>query len=154
MASIQLTLPVDTAPSATWDAVADFGAVHERLVPGFLVDCRSDGADRVVTFGNGAVARERLVSLDPARRRLVYGVVESSIGLTHHQASVEVLDPPDAPDGSDGSEPHGSTIRWSADLLPDELAPTVRQMMEQGAAAIGRTLSAPSLSTPRSGRAG
>src|SRR5436190_21598694 len=107
MASIQLDIPVDTNPAAAWDAVADFGAVHERLVPGFLADCRSDGADRVVTFGNAAVARERLVSLDPTRRRLVYSVVESSIGLTHHQASVEVLDPAN---GSDGSEGRGSTI--------------------------------------------
>lgn len=152
MASIQLDIPVDTDPSDAWDAVADFAAVHVRLVPRFLADCRVDGADRVVTFGNGAVARERLVSLDPTRRRLVYSVVESSIGLTHHQAAVEVLDAPSGSDVAHRSGRCGSTIRWSADLLPDELAPMVRQLMEQGAAAIARTLSAPSLSTPGRGR--
>ena len=39
----------------------DFGALHERLVPGFVVDCRLDGdGGRLVTFFNGAVAREVL----------------------------------------------------------------------------------------------
>jgi hypothetical protein len=33
-----------------WDAIRDFGAVHERLVPGFVVDCRLDGDARIVTF--------------------------------------------------------------------------------------------------------
>jgi hypothetical protein len=38
-----------------WDAVRDFGALHHRLVPGFVVEARLEGDDRVVTFFNGAV---------------------------------------------------------------------------------------------------
>ncbi len=39
-------------------AVRDFGAVHQRLVPGFVVDSRLDGDACVLTFANGMVARE------------------------------------------------------------------------------------------------
>jgi len=139
MASIELSIPVATTPESAWEAVRDFGAVDRRLVPGFLTGCSVDGDDRVVTFSTGAVARERLVPLDDDRRRLVYSVVDGAIGLTHHQASVEVVD---TGSGSADGEPRVSTIRWSADLLPDDLAPTVRAMMAQGAAAIARTLGA------------
>jgi len=71
---------------------------------------------------------------------IVYSVVDGAIGLTHHQASVEVVDTRSG--SADGPEPRVSTIRWTADLLPDDLAPTVRAMMEQGATAIARTLGA------------
>src|SRR4051794_1614230 len=103
MASIQLDIDVATSPEAAWDAVRDFGAVHQRLVPGFLTDSRLDGDDRLVTFFAGAVARERLVSVDDARRRLVYSVVDSPLGATHHQASVEVVDR------------DGTVLRWITD---------------------------------------
>ena len=61
-------------------ALRDFGAVHQRVAPGFVTATRLDGDDRVVTFFTGAEARERLVSVDDARRRLVYTVVESQLG--------------------------------------------------------------------------
>ena len=57
-------------------------------------------------------------------------VVESQLGLLHHQASVEVLD-----DGSPGCR-----LAWTADVLPDEIAPVVGGLMEQGAAAIARAM--------------
>lgn len=113
-----------------WDALRDFGAVHERVASGFVVNASVDGPDRVVTFASGAQARERLVTLDDDRRRLVYTVVDGPLGATHHQASVEVRD-----------ASAGCTIVWTTDLLPDGLAPVVDGLMEQGAAAIARTLS-------------
>ena len=66
MASIirQFTL---AAPAATvWDAVADFGELHTRLVPGFVTGTAVDGDVRTVTFANGLVVRERLVGQDPS----------------------------------------------------------------------------------------
>jgi hypothetical protein len=106
--------------------------VDRRVAPGFVTDSVATGGDRLVTFANGARARERLVSCDPDRRRLVYSVVEGSAGLTHHQAAVEVLDP------DDGGT--GARIAWTTDLLPDELAPTIAAMMDEGTAAIARGL--------------
>jgi hypothetical protein len=131
MASIRKEIRVDAHPAAAWDAVRDFANVHERVAAGFVTATRLQGDERIVTFVTGAEARERLIDVDEDRRRLVYSVVESQLGLSYHQASVEVLD------GSDG----GSRLVWISDVLPDELAPTIEGMMTQGAAAIARTLS-------------
>ena len=130
MASIRKEIRVGADPATAWDAVRDFANVHERVAAGFVTAARLDGDDRIVKFVTGAEARERLVDVDEDRRRLVYSVVESPLGLSHHQASVEVLD------GSDG----GSRLVWISDVLPDQLAPTIEGMMTQGAAAIARTL--------------
>ena len=132
MASIHQDIPVGVTPEEAWAALRDFGAVHERVAPGFVTDTRLDGDDRIVTFFTGAWARERLVSVDDDRRRLVYSVVESELGLLHHHASVEVLD---ADDGA-----HRCRLAWTADVLPDEIAPVVGGLMEHGAAAIARAM--------------
>jgi carbon monoxide dehydrogenase subunit G len=83
---------------------------------------------RVVTFGNGLVARELIVDVDDRNRRLVWSVVGGR--MTHHNASAQVF-----PDG-DGR----SRFVWIADLLPHEVAPAIAAMMDQGLAVIKRTL--------------
>src|SRR6195256_2676258 len=88
MASIHKDIPIDAHPNDVWAAVRDFGAVHQRLVPGFVLDARLDGDARIVTFANGTVARELLVDCDDARRRLVYAVISER--LKQHSASVQV----------------------------------------------------------------
>jgi hypothetical protein len=69
--------------------VRDFGAVHQRLVPGFVLDARLDGDARIVTFANGTVARELLVDCDDARRRLVYAVISDR--MQQHSSSVQLF---------------------------------------------------------------
>jgi Polyketide cyclase / dehydrase and lipid transport len=128
MGSIIKTIDVRTGTREVWDALRDFGALHQRLVPGFVVDARLDGRDRVVTFASGAVATERLVSADPERRRLVYAVVDGGLPFDHHQSSVEVVE-------SDRAE-EGCRIVWTTDLLPDRLDPVVDSLMHEGAAAM------------------
>jgi len=132
MASICKEIQVGVAPADAWEALRDYGAVHERVAPGFVTDTRVDGDDRIVTFVTGSTARERLVTVDDQRRRLVYTVVDGPLGATHHQASVEVLD---AAEGSGGCR-----LVWITDVLPARLAPVVDALMEQGAAAIVRAL--------------
>ncbi len=132
MASIHREIQVGVSPGAAWEALRDFGAVHERVAPGFVTATRLEGADRIVTFGTGAVARERLVASDDERRRLVYSVVDGSRELVHHQSSVEVVE------SANGSP--GCRLVWITDVLPDEAAPFIEALMEQGAAAIARRL--------------
>lgn len=132
MASIRKEIHVRVAPADAWEALRDFGAVHERVAPGFVVDARCDGTDRVVTFASGGQARERLVSVDDEYRRLVYTVVDGPLGAAHHQASVEVLD---GPEWSGGCR-----LVWITDVLPDRLARAIDGMMEKGAAAIAGAL--------------
>lgn len=134
MASIRKQIDVAVSARAAWAAVRDYGAVHQRVAPGFVVDARMDGKDRIVTFASGAQARERAVTIDDEHRRLVYTVVDGPLGATHHQASVEVID------GADGAT--GCTILWTTDVLPHDLAPAIDGLMDQGAAAMVRTLRA------------
>jgi Polyketide cyclase / dehydrase and lipid transport len=131
MASIRHEISIDARAEAVWAAVRDVGAVHERLAPGFVVDTRLEEGARVVTFGNGLVARELIVDLDDAARRLCWAVVGSP-RLTHHNASLQVF--------ADGEE--RSRVVWIADLLPDAAAATIRAMIEQGMAVMKKTLEA------------
>jgi carbon monoxide dehydrogenase subunit G len=127
MASIRKEIEVAAPVERVWAAVRDFGAVHQRLAPGFVVDARLDGDSRIVTFGNGMVARERLVTLDDAARRLVYAV--SGGRFTHDNASVEVVGVGD-----------GCRLVWQRDMLPDELAGPIAGMMEQACAVMKQAL--------------
>jgi len=132
MASIRKEILIDARPEHVWDAIRDFGAVHERVVPGFVVDARLDGDDRIVTFFSGAVQRELLVDLDDEARRLVYAAVDSPIGATHYSASVQVF-----PDGGTRSR-----VEWIVDFLPSGIGPTLDGLMDRGAATMKQTLEA------------
>lgn len=129
MATLRKEIPVAAAATPVWSALRTFGAVHTRVAPGFLTRLEMDGGDRLVTFFNGLVARERLVTTDDENCRLVYAVVEGR--ASHYNAAVQVF-----PEGD------GSRIVWTIDLLPDELAPTIGAMMDQAAASMKKTLSA------------
>ena len=130
MASIRKVIEIDVPADDAWDALRDFGAVHRRLVPGFVVDGYLDGRDRVLTFFNGAAVRERLVAVDDESRRLVYTVVDGPLGSTHHNASAQVL----------VSRDGRTQFVWVTDVLPDELAPATSELMDRGIGVIKQTL--------------
>src|SRR6266581_6326092 len=128
MASIRREVSVEAGPVMVWDAIRDVGAVHERLAPGFVVDTRLEEGARVVTFGNGVVARELIVDVDDEARRLVWAVVGGR--MTQHNASLQVF-----ADG-DGR----SRIVWIADLLPSDFKAYVAGLIDQGMAVMKKTL--------------
>ena len=132
MATIHKEFELPVPAARAWAALRDFGAV-DRLAAGFVTACALEegGAVRRVTFFNGLEARERLVTLDDAARRIVYSA--SGGRATHHNASAQVLEA-----GADRCR-----FVWITDLLPDALAPAIGQMMEQGAQAIRSTLTPP-----------
>jgi polyketide cyclase/dehydrase/lipid transport protein len=129
MASIRKEIWTSARPDAVWDAIADVGALHTRLVPGFVIDTRLEPGARLVTFGNGMVIREPIVSVDSEARRLVWSA--ESEQMRHYNAAVQV-----EPDGA------GSRVIWIADFLPHEAAASVGPLMEQGMAAMKRALDA------------
>ena len=67
-------------------------------------------------------------TIDDDARRLAYTVVDGP--FTHHHASFAVAE---APGGT-------CTVTWVSDLLPDEVAPMVEGLMDEGAAALAATL--------------
>ena len=128
MASIRREIRIDARPEKVWDAVQDIGNIHKRLVPGFVADCRMEGDDaRIVTFGNGLVVKEIIVDRDDAQRRLCW--TAKSERMTHHNASMQVF--------SDGD---GTKAVWIADLLPNEVAPAIGAMIDQGMGAMKKKL--------------
>src|ERR671913_66980 len=128
MASIHKQMLIAAPAEQVWAAVRDIGEIHTQFAREFVVDTRVEGRSRLVTFANGMVVREQIVDIDESRRRLAYSIVEWE--LTHHNASFQVF-----PDGAGRGR-----LVWIADLLPDELADMVGDFMEQGCAAITRTL--------------
>ncbi|GAA3851704.1 MULTISPECIES: SRPBCC family protein [Amycolatopsis] len=133
MASIRTETLIDTPLAVVWAALRDWGALHERLAPGFVTDTRLDGTDRIVTFFDGTVVREVLVDLDDDAHRLVWSVVGGP--YSHHNGVSQVF--------ADG--PGRTRFVWVADLLPGTLAARTGALMEQGTAVIKETLEAQAL---------
>jgi len=46
-----------------WDALRDVGALHTRLVRGFVLECAFDGQVRKLKFANGMLAAERIINV-------------------------------------------------------------------------------------------
>ena len=128
MASIHKDIRIEAPAHEVWDAVRDFGALHRRLVPGFVLDTHLDGEARIVSFANGTVARELLVDCDEPRRRLVYAAVSERI--KQHSASVQVI--------ADGEA--CCRLIWTVDVLPHEIAPYIDGQMDQAALAMQKAL--------------
>jgi len=127
VSTLREVLHLRAPAAAVWDAVRDVGAVARRLVPGFVTEARLDGNARVLTFANGATAREEIVSIDDETRRLAYAIPNGR--FVHYQGTVQVED--------DGA---GSRLVWTIDLLPDDYADGIRAMMRQGADVMRATL--------------
>ena len=128
MATIRKDISLKAPAARVWDVVRDVGAIHTRLAPGFVVDTRMEEGARVVTFANGHVARELIVTVDEEAKRLVYSVVGGT--ATHHNASFQVI--PTA----DGQ----TSLVWITDVLPDNVATPLSAMVDAGSAVIQRTL--------------
>ena len=131
MASIRKEIVLTARPEDVWDAVRDVGALHTRLVPGFVVDTTLEADARIVTFANGMTIREPIVAIDEEHRRLVWSA--SGGQLTHYTGAAQVMAT------GDGS----ATVVWTADFLPHDAAPFIDGMMEQGAAAMKAAFARP-----------
>lgn len=123
MASLHHEISIAVSPDTVWSAAREVDRLHDRLVPGFVTATEmlaGEGAlVRRVTFANGAVADETIVSVDDARRRLVWAIK----AFEHHNGALEVVEAPE-----------GARVVWTADLLPDSLADRVSPMMAHGLA--------------------
>jgi len=134
MATIYKEIDIDAPAAKVWSALRDFGALHQRLAPGFVTACRIDadanskGDIRVVTFFNGNEIREQLVGLDDQVQRIAYTVVGGK--ATHHHASAQVI----------ADNATRCRFVWITDVLPDEFAVPIAAMMERGAAVMKSTL--------------
>jgi carbon monoxide dehydrogenase subunit G len=128
MATIYKEFIVNAPPEFVWEAIRDVGAVHARLAQGFVTNTVLSGDVRTVTFANGFVVREQIVTISDELRRLAY----TSVGgrASHHNAYFQVFA---APGGQ-------SRVLWVTDLLPEDVRTPIAQMMELGSSVIKQTL--------------
>src|SRR3954470_22543701 len=129
MASIRKEMLLRANAASVWDAIRDIGAIHTRLAPDFVTDVKLEEGARIVTFANGMIAKEMIVDIDDAARRLVWSVVEGR--PTHHNGSIQIF-----PEGD------GCRLVWIADILPHELKNPIGAMMQHGMEAMKRKLEA------------
>jgi carbon monoxide dehydrogenase subunit G len=130
VASIRKEIQVRREREVVWDAIRDVGAIHKRLVPGFVVDCRLEGDSRYLTFGNGMTIREIIVDVDDQNYRHAWSA--RGAPFTHHNASIQVFAEGDA----------SCRLVWIADLLPNDVAAAVAEMIQQGLTTMKATLEA------------
>jgi hypothetical protein len=128
MASIYKEFLVKASPLFVWEAIKDVGAIHTRLAKGFVTNTVLEGRIRTVTFANGFVVQEQIVSVNEELRRLAYHAVGGK--AAHHNAYFQVLPT------SEGM----SKVLWVTDLLPDEMKAPIEQLVEFGSVAMQKTL--------------
>ena len=126
MPTLHKEIHIEASPETVWDAARDVGALHTRLVPGFVVDTRLEDNARIVTFGNGMVVRELIISVDDQRLRLAWTAVGGR--TTHYNAILQLF-----------ADRSGTRVVWTIDLLPDEMAAPIAAMQENGLAAMKAT---------------
>ena len=130
MATIRTSLETAASPGDAWAAIRDVGALHTRLAPGFIADTKLEPGARVVTFANGMVVREPIVTIDDEARRLVWTAEGGR--TTHYNASLQVSSGPDG----------GAVVVWTADFLPDDIKPQLAALIDAGTRAMKRSLDA------------
>jgi hypothetical protein len=128
MATIHQEIAIERSKESVWGAIRDVGAIHKRLVPGFVADCKLEGDWRVVTFANGMVVRELIVAVDDQTCRHAWSARGEP--LIHHNASVQVF----------SESPDRCRVVWIADIMPNEVAEAIAEMIEQGLSKMKQTL--------------
>jgi len=128
MATVRSEIKTRAPASEVWSAIRDVGALHTRLVPGFVTDTKLEPGARIVTFVNGAVLREPIVTLDDESRRLVW--THEGGRAVHYNGALQVSE---LPGGL-------TSVVWTADFLPDDIGGYMAQAIEAGMAAMQRSL--------------
>lgn len=136
MASMFKEILINAPADEIWSAVRDVGALHTRLVPGFVTDTKLEGETRIVTFGNGATLREPILSVDDGRKRLAW-TIEGDFAK-HYNAVMEVI-----------AQGDKTKVTWTSDFLPHALAAQMSPMQDQGLATMKANFESKRASQPR-----
>jgi len=128
MATIRSQIKTAAKAAEVWSAVRDVGALHTRLVPGFVTETKLEPGARIVTFVNGVILREPIVTIDDEARRRVW--THEGGRAKHYNGALQVSA---LPDGS-------TSVTWTADFLPDDIHGYFSQAIETGMAAMQAAL--------------
>ena len=126
MATIRREVVLDCDLDSAWAILRDFGS-GAVIFAGPLVDCVLEGSVRRVTFAAGLSVQEQLITLDDSEKRLVYSVLDGP--FSRHSASMQLI-----------AEGARTKFVWISDFLPDEVAPGILPLIEEGCRAIQKNL--------------
>jgi Polyketide cyclase / dehydrase and lipid transport len=126
MATVKKSVTIAKSAAEIWNAVSDAGQLHTRVAPGMVTNTTlEDGGEvRIVTFGNGMVLKEYMISNDAETTRLAWSA--ESDQWTHHNASLEIF-----AIGEGQSE-----VVWTADVLPHSAGVLMEQFLTAGLGAM------------------
>ncbi|MEM7287639.1 MAG: SRPBCC family protein [Actinomycetota bacterium] len=124
MASITREVPLDLSPDEAWAKIEDPARINEWFT--FLGEVTYDAetSSRQCAMGDDMLD-ELIVDVDADGKRLAYAFLDSPFGFTQHSASMQVVD-------RDG----GSTLVWTHDFKPDEIAPALGEALDGAVATI------------------
>jgi carbon monoxide dehydrogenase subunit G len=122
MASGSTETTIERDPAAVWEVVRDFGGIGAWM-PG-IESCEVDGEDRVIGL-MGIKIRERLGTLDEAKRSISYSIVESPLNIEHHEATITV-----------DEDPAGSHVTYDVSVAPEQMLDMMVQSYGQALAAL------------------
>jgi hypothetical protein len=131
MASLYRDIPLNSDAARAWATLRDSRNIA-RVFAGVLTDARVDGDLRTVTFANGNVVQERIVTVDDERMRVAYTVC--GLNFEHYAASMQIV--VDEVDEATGR----CRLVWVCDFLPEERRALVEPLMDAGSAAAARNL--------------
>lgn len=122
MATVRKAVTIARSADEVWDAVSDAGELHTRVAPQVVANTtlEAGGEVRIVTFGNGVVLKELIISNDPSARRLAWSA--QSDQWQHHNASLQIF-----PLSDDRCE-----AVWTADVLPHAAGAIMEQFLTMG----------------------
>ena len=126
MATVRKSVTIAKPANEVWDAVSDAGQLHTRVVPGMVTNTtlEDDGNVRIVTFGNGMILKEYMISNDAVAMRLAWSA--ESDQWAHHNVSLQVFA------GDDGT----CEAVLTADVLPHAAGALMEQFLTAGLAAM------------------
>jgi hypothetical protein len=130
MASIRIEIDIEADAAQVWEVIGDWADGPARMAPGYVRSSRATDDVRVVTFADGFVARERLITRDDEARRIVYSLIGDTAAPEHDNAVMRVV-----PDG-----PGRCRLHWARDVLPADAAQPLSAAMHEAAPIIKRAL--------------
>lgn len=130
MAYISEEIVIESSADDVWEVIGDFAKGPSRMAPGLVVDTTAEGDERTVTFADGTVVTEKLISLDHDVRRIAYSVVSGTVAPEHDNAAMQIV--------AEGER--RCRMVWTRDVLPAELAVPMGRVMVHCLTVVKKTL--------------
>lgn len=127
MPTIRHIVDIDAEIEAVWSKIADTSNISGLI--GFLAASEQTGDTRVCTLADGAKLTEKIVSVEPALKRVLYAITDSPLGMDFHAATMELSE-----------RPGGTRLIWNVDILPESAVANMAPMLDAAAADMRQSL--------------